>query len=211
MSLVKTNQVQLGQSGTAAQNFTLAVPSPANGTVKLARGNAGATTQDVLTVDANGNINGNVLATGTTFARNLSTRAADVINVKDFGAVGDGITNNTLAFSNAAQAAPSENAQSLQRPNIPLCDWAVVKIPSGTYLLSSTVDTGNREIVWDAHVDAVIINPQNLNERWMSGSGSPEGAITAVVGSLYTRTDGGAGTTLYVKESGTGNTGWVSK
>lgn len=47
--------------------------------------------------------------------------------------------------------------------------------------------------------------------RWTSGTGSPEGVVTAPVGSLYTRTDGGAGTTLYVKESGTGNTGWAAK
>lgn len=46
---------------------------------------------------------------------------------------------------------------------------------------------------------------------WTSGAGSPEGAITAPVGSMYTRTDGGAGTTLYIKESGAGNTGWVAK
>jgi hypothetical protein len=46
---------------------------------------------------------------------------------------------------------------------------------------------------------------------WTSGTGSPEGVLAAVVGSLYTRTDGGALTTLYVKESGTGNTGWVFK
>lgn len=45
----------------------------------------------------------------------------------------------------------------------------------------------------------------------MSGTGSPEGIVTADVGTLYTRDDGGAGTTLYVKESGTGNTGWVAK
>ena len=44
-----------------------------------------------------------------------------------------------------------------------------------------------------------------------SGTGSPEGAVTAPVGSLYSRTDGGAGTTFYVKESGTGNTGWIGK
>jgi len=47
--------------------------------------------------------------------------------------------------------------------------------------------------------------------NWGSGSGSPEGVRTAPVGSLYTRTDGGSNTTLYVKESGTGNTGWVAK
>lgn len=44
-----------------------------------------------------------------------------------------------------------------------------------------------------------------------SGTGSPEGVVTAVVGSLFLRTNGGAATTLYVKESGTGNTGWVAK
>ncbi len=44
-----------------------------------------------------------------------------------------------------------------------------------------------------------------------TGTGSPEGVITAPVGHLYLRTDGGAGTTLYVKESGSGNTGWIGK
>jgi hypothetical protein len=47
--------------------------------------------------------------------------------------------------------------------------------------------------------------------KWTSGSGSPENVLSAVVGSMYTRTDGGAGTTLYIKETGTGNTGWVAK
>lgn len=46
---------------------------------------------------------------------------------------------------------------------------------------------------------------------WTSGSGSPEGVVTAPVGSLYSRSDGGLLTSLYVKESGSGNTGWVGK
>jgi parallel beta-helix repeat protein len=49
----------------------------------------------------------------------------------------------------------------------------------------------------------------NLYEAW--GTGTPEGAVTAGVGSIYRRTDGGANTCLYIKESGTGNTGWVAK
>lgn len=44
-----------------------------------------------------------------------------------------------------------------------------------------------------------------------AGSGSPEGAVTAPVGATYHNTTGGAGTSFYVKESGTGNTGWVAK
>jgi len=43
------------------------------------------------------------------------------------------------------------------------------------------------------------------------GNGSPEGSKTAPVGSLYLREDGGAGTSMYVKETGAGNTGWVAK
>lgn len=43
------------------------------------------------------------------------------------------------------------------------------------------------------------------------GAGTPEGNVKAVVGATFQRTDGGAGTTLYVKESGTGKTGWVAK
>jgi len=38
---------------------------------------------------------------------------------------------------------------------------------------------------------------------------TPEGAITAEVGSMCINTNGGAGTTLYIKESGSGNTGWA--
>ncbi|MEY2886280.1 MAG: Gordonia phage Sour [Actinomycetota bacterium] len=44
-----------------------------------------------------------------------------------------------------------------------------------------------------------------------TGTGTPEGVVTAPIGSLHLRTDGGASTTLYVKQSGTGNTGWVAK
>jgi hypothetical protein len=46
---------------------------------------------------------------------------------------------------------------------------------------------------------------------WTANNGSPEGVITAPVGSLYSRLDGGVSTTLYVKTSGTGNTGWTAK
>jgi hypothetical protein len=53
MSLLKLIQQQLGLSTTPANNFTLDA-SANNGTMKLARGNAGATTQDIITIDANG-------------------------------------------------------------------------------------------------------------------------------------------------------------
>ncbi|GAA1680853.1 hypothetical protein GCM10010977_21290 [Citricoccus zhacaiensis] len=45
-----------------------------------------------------------------------------------------------------------------------------------------------------------------------SGSGDPNGAFFATAGSRWARTDGGAGTSLYVKETGpTSAAGWVAK
>lgn len=49
------------------------------------------------------------------------------------------------------------------------------------------------------------------NVRVFSGYGTPEGAVTAGIGSIYMRQDGTIDTSIYVKESGTDNTGWVAK
>jgi len=112
MSLIKANAVQVGQSPTATQNFTLAVPSSPDGTIKLARGNSGATTQDVMNVSnagvvsfpqGLGNIsNSTAIATGSTTARSLANRFADVVNVLDFGADPTGVVNSTSNFQLAA-------------------------------------------------------------------------------------------------------------
>lgn len=51
----------------------------------------------------------------------------------------------------------------------------------------------------------------NVAPLLLTGTGDPESFVTAPVGSLWLRTDGGTSTTLYTKESGSGNTGWVAK
>jgi len=56
VSIIKSIMHQLGLSGDPAKNFTLSVPAAPDGTMKLARGNAGATTQDIMTVDAAGKV-----------------------------------------------------------------------------------------------------------------------------------------------------------
>ncbi|WP_240041335.1 hypothetical protein [Paenibacillus ginsengarvi] len=55
----------------------------------------------------------------------------------------------------------------------------------------------------------VLLGPGHIGIRY--GTGSPEGVVSAPVASLYLRADGLPGSTLYVKESGTGNTGWTAK
>lgn len=79
----------------------------------------------------------------------------------------------------------------------------ILSVPAGTNNLSLQGDillaTAAKGIVFQA-------GPKEL-----AGSGSPESAVTAPVGSTFRRSDGGAGTSFYVKESGSGNTGWVGK
>ena len=65
MSLLKSNSVQIGQSTTGTNNFTLSVPSSPDGTIKLARGNSGATTADILSINASGVITGSTFSGAT--------------------------------------------------------------------------------------------------------------------------------------------------
>lgn len=75
----------------------------------------------------------------------------------------------------------------------------------------NTITLGSAGNRWaQIHANQVHLGPSS-DRIIRSGTGSPEGAITAPPGSIHLRTDGGAGTTFYVKETGVGNTGWVAK
>jgi len=58
------------------------------------------------------------------------------------------------------------------------------------------------------HVDPLPI--QIADNYIYYGSGTPESVVTADIGSLFLRSDGSTSTTLYIKETGTGNTGWTA-
>ena len=70
-----------------------------------------------------------VIAAGGTEARTLAARFADRLNVKDFGAVGDGTADDTAAIQAAIDYALQYEKQK-------------VHIPSGTYLTSDTIHLG---------------------------------------------------------------------
>jgi hypothetical protein len=81
---------------------------------------------------------GSVTATGATTSRTLANRFADTVNVKDFGAVGDGVTNDTAAVQAAVAASPNRK----------------IYFPKGNYPISSTVTlAGSQTIVGDGMAD----------------------------------------------------------
>jgi len=69
----------------------------------------------------------------------------------------------------------------------------------GPSLRADRLLVGNQTTFTEASIPSVI-----------SFSGNPEGVVSAAIGTIGLRIDGGAGTSLYRKESGAGVTGWVA-
>jgi hypothetical protein len=107
----------------------------------------------------------------------------------------------------SSAAGTGTNPQTLRiyetNPSSGNYERLTISAASGTNVIKPEAGgTGTASKV-DYHLTATDV-------RITSGIGSPEGVVTAPVGTTYHRTDGGTGTTVYIKESGTGNTGWVA-
>lgn len=81
-------------------------------------GNAGGNGQNIS--------NRYVKAEGSTELRTLGERFADIVNVKDFGAVGDGVTDDTTAIQAAINRASDKGG-------------GTVYLPAGKYIQSQTL------------------------------------------------------------------------
>lgn len=99
--------------------------------------------------------NTKIIATGTTTARSLENRFADMINVKDFGAKGDGVTNDREAIQ---RALDNNNGRTIYFPK----GVYIVETPipenaqSGDRLITLTVN-GNTTLFGD---EAEIVHHQ---------------------------------------------------
>lgn len=97
--------------------------------------------------------------------------------------------------------------KSTNSSEVDLASWINYKVTKGAF--TELVTTENLNSALDTYFANGIITLGG--PIITTGIDSPEGMVTAEVGSLYLRIDGGAGTTLYVKETGSGDTGWVGK
>jgi hypothetical protein len=92
--------------------------------------------------DISGNfigLNGNgssltATATGSTTARSLANRFADIYNVKDFGAVGDGVVDDTDAIKAAINA-------------VDLIGGGAVYVPRGIYIISDSFNVPSNTLI----------------------------------------------------------------
>jgi hypothetical protein len=72
-----------------------------------------------------------------------------------------------------------------------------------------SVPTSNTVALGDGSVTRIYLG---MKVSIYIGAGSPNSAVVGKPGDIYLNTSGGAGTTIYIKESGTNtNTGWIGK
>ena len=107
---------------------------------------------------------------------------------------------SVLASQNVFAIRPISSGQNFSEGDASLVPVAW-RSPGGVWMRSGSA------IVWTSTSAADGAEDHGI----YTGTGSPEGVLAKKVGSMFLRTDGGAGTTLYIKESGTGNTGWIAK
>jgi hypothetical protein len=80
----------------------------------------------------------------------------------------------------------------------------------GLVVIGSTLLTASNPTSLPANAPMVAPSYRFSSQAGIySGTSSPEGSVTAAVGSVYLRTSGAAGGMLYTKVSGSGNTGWA--
>jgi parallel beta-helix repeat protein len=141
-----------------------------------------------------------------------STFSVRALGVTDWRIIGNTFDEANSIALDLSDNAGTSGARLIVQNNIIKSGLNALKISAG-----SSVSASDYYVV----ADNTLIGPRPLVYSSMgstggvefrgSGSGSPEGVIYGLRGSIYRRTDGGAKTTLYVKETGVGATGWIGK
>lgn len=102
-------------------------------------------------------------AGGGGVARSVQSKLSDLLSVRDFGAVGDGVADDTAAFSAAAKAAIGFNNIPAPENSINRALMCAVAVPAGNYRLTAEVDTGGKEVTWVLDPGAAVVGFDFIN------------------------------------------------
>lgn len=127
-------------------------------------------------------------------------------NVVDFGSATFPAGSGVSSFGNTPANVIIRDTRLRGGASLNL-QWLVSPAHSGTDASGGSVTRGSG----GAATGPVRIGGSPGGVEIWECTGTPETQVTAPVGSLALRRDGGAGTTIYVKESGSAATGWIAK
>lgn len=92
-----------------------------------------------------------------------------------------------------------------------LATWATYLGPTGPNAPAGSISAVDGVSIDFSRNDVATRSVTIQTVSVLSGAGDPSNVVTASPGSLYLRIDGSTTTSLYVKTSGSGNTGWTAK
>jgi hypothetical protein len=182
--------------GTANKTTNIFTPEPGRSSVEAISQTAhGLAVKNVIQRIAGGTpIYGKAKADAIANCAGVCGIVIESATADTFKYCGAGVVTGLSGLTDGALYYLSEATSGLLTVTKPAPPNLVVPI-----LLATSTSTG------------ILLMGGYRNPDWVQyGSGSPEGVVTAVPGCLYLRTDGSAGTILYVKETGSGNTGWAA-
>lgn len=137
-----------------------------------------------------------VLTTGNT------TGGTDII----FSDAGGGESDRLVVADNAGGAGFDFNLDGSDAGAATNTDGGDINLNPG--MGDGTGNDGVVNVNGDLVVTGTITGTIALTNL-IQGAGSPEGAVVASVSTIFQRTDGAAGNSVYFKMDGVGNTGWV--
>ena len=103
---------------------------------------------------------GDVIATGSTTPRSLADRFAEVVNVKDYGALGDYDpiartgTDDTAAFNTVWSNAIAAAKTLISGPSGTAATSVTIRIPAGFYRINGSINWADTRIAQNIHVIA---------------------------------------------------------
>ena len=122
-------------------------------------------------VDGNTDVSSKTaIALGSSEVRKLEDRFSDIVNVKDFGAVGDGVTDDTEAIQAAVNAGTNGTPVFFSEPDVTYLTSASIVIPSGVSIIGTQKSNYGKPTIKYIGTDAAIISGEYGSTAIRGGS-----------------------------------------
>ena len=133
------------------------------------------------------------------FSIDAAAGGGSIIN---FTGVNAGSSLNGLAF---CQTEIGLTAAGSSNPSVN--GYGILAVGKTASILVSDATVAS-SFIGHANFTPTITGSYTLHDGWYAGTGSPEGVVTAAVGSMWSQQNGTQSTSFYVKTNGSSNTGW---
>lgn len=117
----------------------------------------------------------NIAAGAGAVQRTVEEKFRDIVSVKDFGAVGDGVADDTAAFLAAIATIPAANSITIGTDGMPsAASKTVIDVPAGIYKITQPLlFTNKAACLFRGTADTGLSQPAAVVLAWYGAAGQP--------------------------------------